>query len=162
MVHAYQGQRWGQQGEWENNRSRDDGRVDTNETGMDTGEIQVPTWMAQEDQAKVTPSRAWQRRKLGNEDPSGMQGRHVGENDADAGNHEGAARLQAAISDATMAAVEVPAPPTPNLAAIALENRKQAVWDSAQDQGVEVAMETIAKMDAESLEEWAAAYLDQL
>ncbi len=88
-----------------------------------------------------------------------MQGRHVGSSDVDARNHEEAARLQAAVADASAGTTATPAPPTPNLAQLALEKRKQEVWDLAQDQGVEVASDVIAQMDEATLEEWATTNL---
>ncbi len=126
---------------------------------MDTDDVQVPTWMAPEPQADAAPARAWQRRKLNNEDAGGMQGRHVGGDDAGVVDHANAARLQAATNDAAAASLGEPAPPTPNLAAQALERRKQEVWDLAQDQGAQVTVEAIANMAAEDLEEWSTKNL---
>ncbi len=129
------------------------------EDGMDTDEVQVPTWMESETPADAAPSRAWRRRRLDDEDTGGMQGRHVGSDDAGTIDHANAARLQAATSAAAVAPLGEPAPPTPNLAAQALERRKQEVWDLAQDQGVEVTMDAIANMAAEDLEEWSTKHL---
>ncbi len=155
----YQEQVWEQPGEWGPCQPWGYGGQCSSETDMDTADVQVPLCMAHDGQSAVGPARAWQRRKLNNGDAGGVEGRHVGAADEDAGHHEEAARVQAAINDAGAAAPTVPAPPTPNLAAIALEKRKQEVWDLAQDQDIEVAMETIAKMDAETLEEWATKNL---
>ncbi len=89
-------------------------------------------------------------------------GRHIeDEEDGEGGtaDHENAAKLQAAVNDATAAAAATPAPPTPNLAEQELEKRRQEIWDLAQDQGAEITCEAIARMASEELEEWASAYL---
>ncbi len=127
---------------------------------MDTGDVQVPPWMDPAAQRDPSAARANKRGKPNDEDPNGMQGRHVDAGDDDSGDHENAARLQAAFSDAAMAAAAAtPAPTTPNGVDLALERRKQEVWDLAQDQGAEITCEAIANMASEELEEWATAYL---
>ncbi len=152
---------------------------------MDTSDAQAPTWMSQHppattttDAATMPPAgRACKRWKVDGADPNGFQGRQANEGEAGSHEHESAARLQAAVSDATSAACAAAAatagaarlaaegtnmPPTPNGVDVALERRKQQIWDQAQDEGVEVSMETIANMVAEELEEWAAAHLEHL
>jgi hypothetical protein len=51
------------------------------------------------------------------------------------------------------------APPTPRAEDHALEARRRAIWDQAQNDGVEISAEEVASMDAVVLEEWAAAHL---
>ncbi len=154
---------------------------------MDTSDAQVPTWMSQRPSAVTDASaaaaaplgRACKRWKVDGADPHGFQGRQADDGEDGNGNrdHENAARLQAAVSDASNAAAAaasaaagvvgagtdgVPQPPTPNMHDMALEQRKQQIWDQAQDEGVPVSMETIAGMVAEELEEWAAAHLERI
>ncbi len=111
------------------------------------------------DQGTDGSPRAWQRRELNNGDPSGTQGRHGGDDVADAGSHEAAARMQAAAAGTAGASGTTPAPPTPNRAAMALAKRKQEMWDIAQDQIIQITVEAIANMASEEREEWATAHL---
>ncbi len=152
---------------------------------METSDVQVPTWMSQHPTAATdvnataaTPTgRVCKRWKVEGADPNGFQGRQA--DDGEGGNldHENAARLQAAVNDASNAAAAAasatagvagavadgtPQPPTPNVQDLALERRKQQIWDQAQDEGVLVSMEAIAGMVAEELEEWAAAHLEHI
>ncbi len=152
---------------------------------MDTSEVQVPSWMAQRpgattgtDATAAAPGgRACKRWKVDGADPNGFQGRQTDAAEGGTLDHENAARLQAVVNDASNAAAAAasatpgaagtqllgaPQPPTPNLQDLALERRKQQVWDQAQDEGVPVAMEAIAGMVAEELEEWAAAHLERI
>ncbi len=152
---------------------------------MDTSDAQVPTWMSQRPLAATDASaaaaaplgRACKRWKVDGADPNGFQGRQADNGEDGSRDHENAARLQAAVSDASSAAAaaaaaaagaagagmdDVPQPPTPNMQDMALEQRKQQIWDQAQDEGVSVSMETIAGMVAEELEEWAAAHLERI
>ncbi len=129
-------------------------------TNMDTADVQVPHWMdpAADAQQTQAAARAWKRGRWYGEDPNGSQGRNQGGGDGGDRDHENTARLQAAIGDATIDAVE-PAPPTPNVADAELNRRRQEVWDLAQDQGVEVTAAAVAQMVSEELEEWATANL---
>ncbi len=89
--------------------------------------------------------------------------------------HERTALLQARAQDAraqqqqhqprdqqqpAQADAAAPAPPTPRAEEhAALEERRRAVWDQAQNDGVVVAAEALAGMDSATLEEWAATHL---
>ncbi len=128
---------------------------------MDTGEVQVPSWMEQSARDPHQIARADKRIKVDDDDHNGMQGRHVGGADGDAEHHASAARLQAAIQDAAAtASLAAPAPQTPTAAEhAALERRRHEVWDMAQDQGAEITQQAIAGMASEELEEWATANL---
>ncbi len=155
-----QGVSWyGASGGWEEETNWYDEDQGIGEDAMDTSDVWAPSWMEPAPHTDAAPARAWQRRKLNNEDAGGMQGRHVGTDDAGTIDHANAARLQAATNDAATAQLVEPAPPTPNLAQQALERRKQEVWDLAQDQGIQVTMEAIANMAAEDLEEWSTKNL---
>ncbi len=152
---------------------------------MDTTDVQAPAWMSQRppaaadaDAAAAAPlGRACKRWKVEGADPNGFQGRQPHDGDEGSQEHENAARLQAAVNDAAHATAatavatadaarsgmeSTPQPPTPNVLDVALERRKQQIWDQAQDEGVSVSMETIAGMVAEELEEWAAAHLEHI
>ncbi len=152
---------------------------------MDTTDVQAPAWMHQRPPAAADVSaaaaaptgRACKRWKVEGADPNGFQGRQADGGEEGSQEHESAARLQAAVNDATNAATTAAAaaagaarlgtegthqPPTPNGLDMALERRKQQIWDQAQDEGVVVSMEAIAGMVAEELEEWAAAHLEHL
>ncbi len=139
------------------------------DNAMDTSDAQAPHWISGQGNAATGPSwdRAWKRGRRATQDVHGMQGRHVAPEGADVADHEDTARLQAAHQDAAASAAAAtapsPAPPTPVAADNpALERRKQAVWDMAQDQGVAIASEDIARMSSGELEDWAIANLDQL
>ncbi len=158
--HTYQDQSWGGDGDgWQEASAWGHGDCRHADDAMDTGDVQVPTWWSPAPHTDTAPARAWQRRKLNDEDAGGMQGRHIGGDDAGVTDHANAARLQAATNDAASTAQAEPAPPTPNLADQALERRKQEVWDLAQDQNVQVTVGAIASMASEELEEWATKYL---
>ncbi len=152
---------------------------------MDTTDAQAPAWMLQQPPAAAEvgaaaaapAGRASKRWKVEGADPNGFQGRQVDGGEVGSQEHESAARLQAAVNDASTAASAAaaaaagaarqgmggaPQPPTPNGVDMALEQRKQQIWDQAQDEGVEVSMAAIAGMVAEELEEWAAAHLEHL
>ncbi len=130
--------------------------------GMDTTEVQAPSWYRLQDEATTPPPRAAQRRRIEGEDPNGLQGRYTGGRADGVAEHEAAARMQAEIGDAAAAAsttASSPAPPTPTAAEHALEQRKQEIWDMAQDQHVQVAVAEIAAMAEDELEAWASANL---
>ncbi len=127
---------------------------------MDTAEVSAPSWMAPGGQGAAAIARANKRRALEEDDPNGLQGRHVGSTDEATVDHANAARLQAAFSDAALAAVGQPAPPTPTAEAhAALEDRRREAWDLAQDQEVMVSQDEIARMSSDELEAWIAANL---
>ncbi len=153
---------------------------------MDTADVQVPPWMAAaagdatattEANAATSRGRAWKRGKVDGHDPNGLQCRHIDDDGTDMGDHEHVARLQAALNDASVMAAAAsgsnaadavaaagsaaPQPPTPNLQDLALERRKQEVWDQAQNESVPISMAAFAGVVAEELEEWAAAHLAQ-
>ncbi len=155
------------------------------DSAMDTTDVQAPAWMSQRapaaadaDAATTAPQgRACKRWKVEGADPNGFQGRQAVGGEEGSQEHEDAARLQATVSDATSAAAAaaavatgavgqgaegMPQPPTPSMLDLALERRKQQIWDQAQDEGVSVSMEAIAGMAAEELEEWAAAHLEHI
>ncbi len=128
---------------------------------MDTAEVAAPEWMegaASEGGDSTAAARAHKRWRKEAEDAGGVQGRQANSWEVPQ-DHEQAARLQAAVSDAARASGAVPAPPTPNLAEQALERKRQEVWDLAQDQGAEITCEAIARMSMAELEEWQTAYL---
>ncbi len=149
---------------------------------MDTGDVQVPSWMRAEGCDDTQWGyRSWKRGRREAEDAAGLQGRLVGGGaSSEARDHESTALLQAQVQDARAqqqqqqqqqqhqprdqqqpAAVgaEGPAPPTPRAEDHALEERRRAVWDQAQNDGVPIAAEDLAGMDSATLEEWAAAHL---
>ncbi len=128
---------------------------------MDTSDIQVPQWMrnsADADDGSTWDDRSWKRGRGHGDEPSGVQGRHAAFEEVPA-DHEAAARLQAMVQDGTAAAAALAAQSTPVVEDAALEKRKQEVWDQAQNDSVPVSYETIASMDAATLEEWATANL---
>ncbi len=128
---------------------------------MDTTEVAAPAWMqgaASEGGHGEAMARAHKRWRRETEDAGGVQGRQANSWEVPQ-DHEQAARLQAAFSDAARASEAAPAPPTPNLAEQALERKRQEVWDLAQDQGAEITCEAIACMSMAELEEWQTAYL---
>ncbi len=150
------GQNW-----WEPARPRrwTAGRSSTDVDSMDTTEARAPSWV-EEGRAGPAYGRASKLRACEGDDPGGMQGRHVGATDGETEDHENAARVQAAVSDAAMEVAPPPAPPTPTAAEhAALEERRRGAWDLAQDQGVQVSYETIARMGGEELEEWITSNL---
>ncbi len=127
---------------------------------MDTADISVPSWMAPGGQGAAAIARANKRRALEEDDPNGLQGRHVGSIDVATVDHANAARLQATFNDATPAIVDQPAPPTPTAEEhAALEARRREAWDMAQDQEVMVSHDEIARMASGELEAWIAANL---
>ncbi len=135
---------------------------------MDTGDVQAPPWIGSGADARhgstwIWSDRSWKRGRWYGQDASGMQGRHNAHEDPNMEDHERAACLQAAHQDAALAATNQPAPPTPVVAENpALERRKQAIWDLAQDQEVPITSDEIARMSSGELEDWAIANLDQL
>ncbi len=128
---------------------------------MDTAEVSAPAGYgaaASGTDGGPPQGRVPKRWRKEGEDENGVQGRHADPADVPA-DHERAARLQAAASDAAAAGGPVPAPPTPNLALVALEQKRQEIWDLAQDQGAEVSYEAVAQMSMQQLEEWKVAHL---
>ncbi len=137
-------------------------------TPMDTAEVDAPRWMRDDDgDGSAWGSQAWKRGRWTSERRHGDQGALFG--DVGTAPHDGqAVPPQAGLGNAAAAATPAvngadpatsAAPPTPQCqspAQTALERRKQEVWDAAQDEGVEVACEEIARMDAQQLERWAA------
>ncbi len=127
---------------------------------MDTTETRAPTWIEPAGQGDGAFARASKRRALEDDDPNGLQGRHIGTTDGGTEDHENAGKLQAATNDAAMESPTLPAPPTPSAEEhAALERRRQEAWDLAQDQDVQVSHETIARMGSEELEEWITTNL---
>ncbi len=128
---------------------------------MDTAEVAVPSWLdapQREDRAEAGYSRTPKHRRRDGEDDDGVQGRHVGE-DGVPRDHAQAARLQAAVSDAARGALATPAPPTPNLAEMALEAKRREIWDLAQEQGAQISYEEVTTMSMGQLDDWKAACL---
>ncbi len=157
---GHQGDAYGYDG-WGSQRPRRwaTGWADAGHDCMDTTDARVPAWL-EPNQSDAAYARANKRRACEGDDPNGMQGRHAGAVDDGMEVHEDTARLQAAASDTAMEAAAWPAPPTPTAEEhAALEARRQEAWDLAQDQGVEVSQETIAKMGADDLEEWITTNL---
>ncbi len=141
---------------------------------MDTADISVPQhgpqWMRSSTAAdgSAWSHRAWKRGRFYGVPEGGIQGRHLVAEEATA-DQEQAAQLQAQHQDAAAAAAAAAeaaaaaaaanildeAPPADGIASLALERRKQELWDAAQEEGVEVSCETIANMSSEELEQWA-------
>ncbi len=131
------------------------------EVFMDTAEVAAPAWIhgaASGGHGGEAMSRAPKRWRREADDDGGVQGRQANSWEVPQ-DHEQAARLQAAVNEAERASAAAPAPPTPNMAELALERKRQEVWDLAQDQGAEISSETIANMSMAELEEWQAATL---
>ncbi len=77
--------------------------------------------------------------------------------------HTDAAHAAAAAAAAEAVALVAPPTPTPGGVtpeALALERRKQEIWDAARGEEVSVSCEQIAAMDASELEEWALANIN--
>ncbi len=139
----------------------DDPNVDA---AMDTGDVAVPQWLATsghgdaDDPTHARAGKRWCRGGGGAEEVHGWQhggdGMHQGHRGAAA-----SAALQAGVAGAAGSGAEVPAPPTPNMAEMALERKRQEVWDYAQDRGAQISSDEIARMSMEELEEWQAACL---
>ncbi len=165
---------WGSQ-PWQGGPS---GSEEEDAPAMDTGDVQVPTWMrAEGSDGTQWGLRSWKRGRREAEDAAGLQGRLAGGGAASeaARDHERTALFQARVQDAqaqqrqqqqhdhpqlAQAGAAAPAPPTPRAEDhAALEERRRAIWDQAQNDGVAVAAETLAGMDRATLEEWAAAHL---
>ncbi len=160
---------WDGWGSWRQPQPRSTYPGGANDDAMDTSDAHAPYWIGGRDEAAAGSSwdRAWKRGRRASQDARGTQGRHVAPEEPAIEEHEEEARRQAAHQDAAAAAAATPAlapaPPTPVVADNpALERRKQAVWDLAQDQGVAIASEDIARMSSGELEDWALANLDQL
>ncbi len=171
----------GYHGHWERQPWFGDtrGYQDEDEGAMDTGDVQVPMWFRAEGcDGAHWGGRSWKRGRREAEDAAGLQGRLVGGGtSSEVREHERTAMLQAQLHDAQVqqqqerqpqdqhqqqpaAGTVVPAPPTPRAEDhAALEARRRAVWDQAQNDGVPVAADDLAKMDHATLEEWAAAHL---
>ncbi len=150
---------------------------DTMGADMDTGEVQAPVWMRVDGSGDAHwGGRSWKRGRREADDATGLQGRQLeGDSGPEALDHERVAIQQAQVQDAQAqhlrqehqrqlqqeqgAGTTAPAPPTPRAEDLALEARRRAVWDQAQNDGVEVSAEELANMDAMVLEEWAAAHL---
>ncbi len=107
---------------------------------MDTGEVSAPPWINtqpagdDEDGTEGRAAKRWCRATAG-------------------------ACYAEAVGDMQHGAAAAPAPPTPNMAELALERKRQEVWDLAQDQGKEITCEAISRMSMEELDEWQTAYL---
>ncbi len=130
---------------------------------MDTADVQVPSWMCDGDAAEEARSwqwdgRAWKRGRRYSDDPNGVQGRNAVGAEVPM-DHEAAAHLQAMVHDGTVAAAAAAAQSTAVEDDAALDRRKREVWDQAQCDSVAVSYETIASMDAATLEEWASTNL---
>ncbi len=165
-----EGGHWWRDNQWRDNSAAWGGGGEPyGESAMDTRDVQVPRWIRTGGgDGTVWDQRAWKRGRRMADDPNGLQGRHLDAAEATP-EHEAAVQLQARLTDAatgaavaTSAAVQLPTPPASDTAeAEALERRKRAVWDAAQNEGVEISCEAIAQMDAHVLEEWAAAHLQE-
>ncbi len=154
-------------------RAREDG----GEAAMDTGDVQAPLWMRAEGCSDTHwGGRSWKRGRREAEDATGLQGRLLGGGSGpEEIGHERLAMLQAQWQDGQAqgqehqqsghqqheagAGITGAAPPTPRAEDHALEARRRAIWDQAQNDGVEISAEEVASMDAVVLEEWAAAHL---
>ncbi len=168
-------QQWEQRGHWHEWPAYYD--CANGEQTMDTADVQVPPWMQPEASRSTWDYRAWKRGRREDQDAQGTQGRQLGD-ESISDDHERAARLQAQCQDAAALAAGAaqqqqqqqhqqlqlagPAAPTPEIVDQELEDRKQAVWDQAQSEGVEISCQAIASMAREELEEWAAAHLEQI
>ncbi len=174
--------RGGQWGEW---RDADQEEADSHQyERMDTGDIQVPGWMRADACHTRWGTRAPKRGRQASHDAWGTQGRRGDDCDGGPGDdHERTAILQAQCQDAAAAAAAhagaqaaaaaAACAATPTMfdgataaeeaaaaaAAERLDARRRAVWDQAQEEGVEVAAEVIAAMDGGELEEWARLHL---
>ncbi len=128
---------------------------------MDTAEVAAPPWMGasqRQDRVEDGYSRTPKLRRRSGEEDDGVQGRHVGEEGVPC-DHAQAARLQAAVSDAARGAATAPAPPTPNLAEMALEAKRREIWDLAQEQGAQISYAEVTAMSLAQLDEWKATCL---
>ncbi len=150
---------------------------DMDDADMDTGEVQAPVWMRADGCGDAHwGGRSWKRGRREAEDATGLQGRLLeGGSGPEELDHERVAMQQAQLQDAQAqhqrqeqqrqlqqesgTGTTAPAPPTPRAEDHALEARRRAVWDQAQNDGVAVSAEELATMDATVLEEWAAAHL---
>ncbi len=131
------------------------------DAAMDTADITIPQWLAtpgqwgSDDHAHARANKRWRRNDDGTDGACdwhrGGSGTHRG--------HDGAAPPQVDGTGAASSGAAAPAPPTPNVADMALERRRQEAWDYAQDQGAQVAYEDIARMSLEELDEWQASCL---
>ncbi len=146
--------------------------------GMDTRDVQAPHWVrtsAADDGDDRWGPPAWKRgRRWDHDGYGGVQGQHATAWGAPCDQTMGmgtqarhqdvqmAVAAAAAAPAPATAAGDTPAPPTPTAEEHALQQRRQAVWDQAQVEGVQIAAATIAAMAAEELEEWARAHLNQL
>ncbi len=151
---------WGNRGDarwysdaWEDEYADGDcrGYYEQGPADMDTRDVGVPPWIASAAAVGgdgACSARVPKRWRKDAEDANGVQGRHASVDEVPQ-DHEQAARLQAAVNDAARAAAVVPAPPTPNIEEMALERKRQEVWDLAQDQGAEITCEAIAQMSTE-------------
>ncbi len=138
---------------------------------MDTADVGAPRWTRDDgNEGAAWGAQAWKRGRWATDRHHGDQGT-LFRGDGAAHRVGQAAQPQAGVSNAAAApppaasdadAATTAAAPTPQLqdpAQQALERRKQEVWDAAQDEGVEVASDDIARMDAQQLEQWAAEHI---
>jgi hypothetical protein len=131
---------------------------------MDTAEVQVPRWwrpQAAEDGGAAWGSRAWKRGRWYNQDCDGLQGRQLMEEAATV-DHENAAKLQAQLGDATMAAAAVALPLTPATQEEAAQQQRQQQQQLQQQQAAaaEAAAEAAAaaaQLEKKRREVWDAA-----
>ncbi len=130
-------------------------------TDMDTADVAAPPWMdapQRQDRDEAGYSRTPKHRRRSDAEDDGVQGRHVGEDGVPC-DHAQAARLQAAVSDAMRGAAAAPAPPTPNLAEMALEAKRREIWDLAQEHGAQISYEEVMAMSMAQLDEWKTTCL---
>ncbi len=139
---------------------------------MDTADVAAPRWMRGDAGDGTTwGEQAWKRGRWNTDRHLGGQGAlfHVDGAATDVGRaaqpqtspNGAAAAVTNAVgeADANSSAAAAPTPQLQDPAQQALERRKQEVWDAAQDEGVEVTCDEIARMDALQLEQWAATHI---
>ncbi len=140
------------------------GGCDQTAGAMDTSDAKAPPWIynpADGGDGVAWGGRAWKKGRWHDTSGDDAQGRHHhgdgGGEGRSSGTHE-----QAHQHDAATPTAVPPAPPTPTPEEVALNQRRQAVWDQAQNESVEVSCEDLLRMSAEELEAWAAAHLGQI
>ncbi len=153
-------------------RWADEGDEGDDTIPMDTADVAAPRWMRGSGGDDTTwGEQAWKRGRWGTDRQPGGQG-VLFRVDGTAAVDGRAAQPQANPCGATAGAADAageadaggstaaaPTPQPQDPAQQALERRKQEVWDAAQDEGVEVACDEIARMDAMQLEQWAATHI---
>ncbi len=142
-----------------------DGHAHDGETAMDTSDAQAPSWMRASTDDGGDPHAEGRAGKKGRWQTSGCDDQlALARGGAEA--TEAACQGTQVLRDQSIGAVAAssgpPAPPTPTPEEVALNQRRQAVWDQAQNEGVVVSCEQLLHMSAGELEEWAAAHLEQI